>query len=181
MRYLPTLCLVGLLILVGCTGAFNGLSEQEEPVTLIVNNSDNVSHTFEVWVVEGELNDEEVIIKKRDDEDDRASPGPGLSSYKFTEQYGYVTSIEMPPNRSRLHGQYTLRPGERNRSSIEDFAKGSTVVVVIYEGNRVVSLVAANCNGDLLFLDVTMRYYGSDSGYNCNGSLFWSSYQNTHP
>jgi hypothetical protein len=165
---LPLICLAALLVFAGCT---TGLFGQEGQVPVTVNNSANATHTFEIWVTEGVLNNKEVTVKKKDGAVDRASPGEGLSTYKLDNDYGYVTSIELPPKRSQLHGRYILEPGEKNRSSIERFKTGSTAVVVIYDGNRVVSLVAAHCDGDLAFLEVTMYYYGSGSAYNCREGL----------
>ncbi|MFC6993814.1 hypothetical protein ACFQH3_20105 [Haladaptatus sp. GCM10025707] len=169
MRLLSLLCLGVLVVLAGCS---LGPTGQEGPVTVVVNNSANTSHTFEVWVVEGELINKEVRIRKKDGTVDRASPGPGLSTYKLDDDYGFVTSIELPSNRSRLHNRYTLDPGNLNRSSIEKFETGSTVVVVIYDGDRVRELVAAHCDGDLVFVEVIMFEYGSGSAYNCEGGLF---------
>jgi hypothetical protein len=153
----------------GC--AAGPFKADDRQVTLVVNNSANTTHTFEVWVVEGELNNNEVVIQKKTGEVDQASPGPGLSTYKLDDDYGYVTSIEVPQNHSRLHDRSTLQSGDENRSSIENFEARSTVVVIIYDGDRVVSLVAAHCDGDLIFLDVTMFHYGSGSAYNCQGGF----------
>lgn len=167
MRPFLPLCLGLLLVLAGCTiGPF---AAEEGTVTVSINNSANVTHTFDIWVAEGVLNDNEVKIRKKNDEDDKASPGPGLSTYKLNGDYGHVTSIELPPNRSDLYRKYTLAPNENKQITIEEFETGSTVIVVIKKGDRVVSLVAANCDGNLVFLDVTMFGYGSGSAYNCEG------------
>jgi hypothetical protein len=171
MRFLLILCLGVLLVLAGCIGPFDGPTEQDRPVMIVVNNSANATHTFEVWVAEGKLDNKEITIRKRDDEDDYASPGGGLSGYRFREHYGYVTSIELPPNRSRLHGRYSLEPGEKNRSLVENFTVGSTIVVVVSENDRVFSLVAARCGGGTLVgLEVTSRpdpIGGVRSAYEC--------------
>lgn len=173
MRPLSIFGLSILIILAGCTaGPFGGTPGQEGQVPVIVNNSANTTHTFGVWVAEGELNDREIEIRKKGGEVDRASPGEGLSTYKLDDDYGYVTSIELPPNRTQLQEQYTLDPGENNQIYIKNFKTDSTIVVVIYEGDRVVSLVAAHCGGDLAFLEVTMFYYGSGSSYNCVEGFF---------
>ncbi|WP_255151214.1 hypothetical protein [Halorarius halobius] len=162
------LCLGVLIVLSGCSPLTSDRpAGQEGPVTLSVNNSANVTHTFEVWVVDSELNNREVIIRKRGGEIDRASPGPGLSNYQLDGDYGFVTAIELPQYQSRFYRNYTLSPDEENQSSIDEFKDDSTVIVIIYRDNRVVALVTAHCDDDLVFVDVTMRPYGADTGYNC--------------
>lgn len=170
MRFLPSVCLGILLILAGCTaGPLAGSSGQDGPVGLNVTNAANTTYTFEVFVVEGSQN--EITIQKRNDADDSASPGAGLSTYKLDGDYGNVTSVKFP-GRNRLHGRYVLRPGETKRSNISNLPENFMVVVVIHHNNRVVSLVSSTCDGDLVYLGVTMRYYGSDSVYDCNEGIF---------
>ncbi len=140
------LCFAGLLILTGClTSPFGMPSEQERPVTVIVNNSANVTQTFTVWVVEGEIQPDGVTIYKKNGEVDNASPGEGLSSYYLGDDYGYATAVEPPANRSRLHGRYTLPPSEQRRTTVNNFTIGSTIVVSLSENGRVIELTAANC------------------------------------
>lgn len=172
MRPLPALCFGALLALAGCaTGPFGAPFVQERSVTVVANNSANATQTFEVWVVEGELRDEGITLHKRNGEVDSASPGQGLSSYRLDGDYGYVTSVEMPPDRSRLHGRYRLEPGETNRSTVGNFTTGSTLVVALSENGRVVELIAANCAGQALgALEVTSRSDppgGASASYGC--------------
>lgn len=97
-------CLGGLLVGAGCIGELVGESGEARPSPVIMNNTANVTQTFTVWTVEGILNNKEVKINKKRDPVDRASPGTGLSNYRLDGDYGYVTSIEVPPNRSQFHG-----------------------------------------------------------------------------
>ena len=147
MRCFQQLCLIMFLILAGCTaGPLGNPPQQEKPVPVVINNSANVTQTFEIWVVEGELNNNEVKIIKKNGKNDSASPGGGLTIYRLDGGYGYVTSIEVPSNRSRLHDQFMLAPNNENESIIENSTIGSTVMVVHSENGRVVSLVAAKCS-----------------------------------
>lgn len=157
VTYLPVLCLGILLILTGCISpSFGGPADQDNLVTVVGNNSANVTQTFTVWVVNGEVKLDGILIRKMNGEVDNASPGEGVVNYKLDGDYGYVTSVEPPPNRSRLQSQYTLAPSEMNRSTIENFTTGSTIVVSVSEGGRVVSLVTANCDEQALVgLEVT--------------------------
>lgn len=145
-RPLSVLILGLLLLVAGCTAMpFGGPSEQERPVRVVLNNSANQTQTFTVWVVTGEVEPDGITIYQKNGEVDNASPGEGLSSYYLGGDV-YVTSVEPPPNRSRLHGQYVVSPGEVKRSPVENFTIGSTIVVSLAENGRVIELIAANCD-----------------------------------
>ncbi|MFC6993813.1 hypothetical protein ACFQH3_20100 [Haladaptatus sp. GCM10025707] len=80
--------------------------------------------------------------------------------------------VELPDS-ARLHGRYTLAPGEENRSSVKELPADFAVVVVISRDEaEIISYVTAHCDGDLVFLDVTLFEYGPGSAYNCEGGLF---------
>jgi len=171
VRFLLPLCLI-LFISAGCTvGPFGEPPEQEQPVMTVLNNSANETQTFTVWVVEGEVQPEGIVIYKKNGEVDNASPGQGLSTYYLGDNYGYVTSVEPPPNRSRLVGQYTLAPGETSRKNVENFTIGSTIVVSLSENGRVIELTAANCADQRLTgLEVASRPHppgGASAAYGC--------------
>lgn len=166
-RLLPLLCLGLLFVLAGCAaGPFGG---QEGSVTVTVNNSANVTqtHTFEVWVIEYPGN---VTVRRSTGYDYTDDINPGLSTREPGDDHT-VTAIEFPDS-ARVHGRYTLEPGEINRSEIHEFSSDFAVYVVIYQNEHVVSRVSAHCDGDLVFLEVTMFHYGSGSAYNCEGGLF---------
>lgn len=166
MRRFPLLCLGILLVLAGCTaGPIGG---QEGSVAVTVNNSANVTYTFEVSVVELPAN---VTLRRSDGINSTGPIGPGLTTTEPPDNEFY-TAVELPDSAKR-NGQYSLEPGEENHSSIEEFPRNFAVVVVIYQDeNEIVSWVSATCDGNLVFLEVTMFHYGSGSAYNCEGSLF---------
>ena len=139
---------IGLLLLAaGCTAMpFGGPSEQERPVRVVLNNSADQTQTFTVWVVTGEVQPDGITIYRKNREVDTASPGQGLSSYYLGGDYDCVTSVDPPPNRSGLHGQYVVSPGEAKRSTVENYTIGSTIVVSLAERDRVIELTAANCD-----------------------------------
>ena len=166
IRIFSMLCLVILLILAGCSGGIFGESpDQKGPVGLNVTNAANDTHTFEVSIVELPAN---VTTQLPDNRIGNYEISPGLSTYDPGVNQ-YYTSVE-PPDSARLHGRHTLEPGETNISNIstsnlpEDFA----VVVVVHQDNGIASWVTATCSGDLTYFGVTMRYYGSDSVYDCS-------------
>lgn len=163
-----------LLILMGCISTpFGGPSVQERPVPVIMNNSANVTQTFTVWVVEGEitLHSGGVKIYKRNGEVDNASPGEGLSTYYLGDDYGYVTAVELPANRSRLHSQYTVRPSEQRRITINNSTIGSTIVVSLSENGRIIHLTAVHCSeqaiGGLEVHSYPTPPGGAWAGYEC--------------
>ena len=49
-----------------------------------------------------------------------------------------------------------------------NFRQDNSAMVVISNDSNVVSWVSSQCDGDLVYLGVTMRYYGSDAVYDCN-------------
>lgn len=167
-RLLFLVALVGLLALGGCvTAPFGATPAQEGPVTVVLGNSADRTYAFQVSVARGELNDGEVTIRKADGTVDSTSPGAGLTTYDFTPAFGRVTSIDMPRGRSRLAGRHVLEPGETNRRSIEEFEARDTILIVVRTDIRVVAMVTMSCRGDLVYVDVTMRAYGTETAFNC--------------
>lgn len=152
VRSLPILCLVVLLAIAGCTtGPFGNPAEQEGPVTLIVNNSANETHTFEIRVVELPAS---LTVHYRDGTVMKPEIGQGLSNHDTGPRT--VTKIDMPES-ARLQGRYTLKPGEENKSSIENFSPNSALVVVVSnKDGEIFSWVSANCDEqNLVGLEVT--------------------------
>jgi len=155
MRALSVLCLGIFLLIAGCV-AFpsNGPSQQERPVTVVLNNSANSTHSFEVWVVELPAN----VSTRRDDGLTATWPiGEGLATTNPGDGHVY-TSVEVPDS-ARLHGQFMLSPGESNQSAIEDLPRDFAVVVVVNRAeNESIEWVSANCAEQALVgLEVTAR------------------------
>lgn len=167
MRPLPILCLGVLLILAGCTaGPFGG---QEGTVTVAINNSANVTQTFEVLVVEAPA---EVKVQREDGVSGNYTIGQGLRSHS-SGPYAW-TSVE-PPDSSRFHGQFTVEPGQKKWSSIKNFSQNSAVVVILYQGeNKSGWWASAYCSdGALVGLEVHSRpskYGDAWVGYECSMS-----------
>lgn len=168
MSHAQILCLVLLVVSGGCVaGPLGGSTGQEGPVTVVMNNSANQTHSFEVWVVEYPAN---VTVRRETGGDYVDDIGPGLSTREPGEHHD-MTAIEFPSS-ARLRGRYELRSGDENRSQITDFSDDFAVVIVIYQGDYVASYISAHCGGDLVFVDVTMFEYGSGSAYNCEEGAF---------
>ena len=143
------LCLAGLLVTAGCVaGPFGG---QDRPVKIVLNNSANTIQTFEVSVVELPAT---VRTKFGDNRTADNSIGEGVGQIRPPENSTY-RAVKLPDS-ARLHGRYTLEPGEQNQSSITDLPRDFAVIVVVYQDeNEITSWVSANCGSeDLLALEV---------------------------
>jgi hypothetical protein len=162
-RALAVCCLVALVVLAGCSaGTFTEPSGQQGPVGLNVTNAANATHTFEVSVVELPAN---VTVKLPDGRVGDYETGPGLSTHDPGVN-GYYTSVE-PPDSARLYKRYRLGTGETRISNISAYPKDFAILVTVHNNSGVVSWVTVTCSGDLTYFGVTMRYYGTDSVYDC--------------
>lgn len=163
-----TLVWLGVVIVVvgltyGLVGTFGGWFWQTGPAEITISNSANQTYTFEVSVVEYPSN---ATTLRDDGLTGDYQIGPGLRSHSPGENYVW-TEVELPES-ARLHGRYSLQPGEVSNTSIEEFSPDFAVVVVIYQAeNEIDSWVSAHCSGNLAFLEVTMYEYGPSSAYNC--------------
>lgn len=168
---LPVVCLGVLLFFMGCLASpFAGPSEQERPVKLVLNNSANVTQTFEVFVVEAGAT---VKTELDDGRTGNVTIGQGLMTVGTSGEY-YVT-VE-PPESARLHGRYTLVSGEVNRSSIQHFAKDAAIVVVLHQNGKIGWWASVYCSDGALvgFKAVTRpSKTGGDAwaGYRCHNTL----------
>lgn len=166
MRLFSLLCLAGVLVLAGCTvGPFGGPSDQAQPVELVMNNSANETQTFEIWIVEAGKN---VTVRLNDSRTANSTIGQGLRTSSSGDYY--YTSIE-PPDSARLHGRFTVKPGEKNRSSIENFSQNSAVVVVLHQNDKIGWWASAYCSdGALVGLEVRSRpsqFGDAGAAYGC--------------
>jgi hypothetical protein len=169
MRVFPILCLGILLLIAGCTaGPFGGPSAQEEPASIVVNNSADVTQTFEVWVVELPAN---VTYRRSDGLTGSWDIGEGVGSVEPGDNRTY-TWVTLPES-ARLHGRSVLDPGEENWSSIEEFSRDFAVVMVVYQSeNEIIEWASANCaDQNLLYLKVRSRHIKANAdvvvSFNC--------------
>lgn len=166
MRPLPLLCLAALLVLTGCTaGPLGGPSEQDRPVELVLNNSANATQTFEVWVVEAGAT---ATVRREDNLTGNYTIDQGLRTHS-SGPYAWTT-VELPDS-ARLHGRFTVEPGEEKRGSIEEFSHDSAVVVVLYQDDKIGWWASAYCSdGALVGLEVhtrLSRFGDAGAGYGC--------------
>lgn len=167
-RSLLAIAAIGVLVLCsGCLG-FGTSPGQTGPVDLHIVNDGNTTHEFSIWVADGELGRNSTAIYRADRPVSYASPGQGLSTYTFTNASGAVTAVEVPANRSRSLGTHRLAPGERYETNVTDFETGDTLVVVDRRGDRIVSLITANCDETgLNFVSVIAGPVRTSAAYSC--------------
>lgn len=95
----------------------------------------------------------------------------GLITNDPGDNYTY-TAVELPDS-ARLHGQYTLEPGEEKRTSIKELPPDFVVVVVVYQDeNEIISWVSAGCD-DLALVALGVSSYpdppgGVKAAYTCS-------------
>lgn len=171
MRLFPVVCLTVLLVTAGCMASpFDDSTDQERPVTLVLNNSANVTQTFEVSVVDA---DASVTVRLNDSRTVNDTIGQGLVTTSSGDDYFY-TEIELPES-ARLHGRYTLEPGEVKRTSIEDFPQDAAVVVVLHRADKIGWWATAYCSdGALVVFSATSRpskFGDAWAGYRCHNSF----------
>ncbi len=141
------------------------------PVRFVLNNSANVTQTFEVFVVEAGAT---VKTELDDGRTGNWTIGQGLSTVSTSGEY-YVT-VE-PPESARLHGRYTLEPDEMIRSSINEFTKNTAVIIVLYQNGKIGWWASVYCSdGALVDFKAVSRpsKAGGDgwASYGCHNTLF---------
>ena len=155
-----------VVVLAGCLVTptpVDGPATQDQPVTVILNNSVNTTHTVEVWVVDAEST---VAVRADDGKTGNYSVDAGLASTSAGDAHTY-TSIAFDES-ARRHGRYSLAPGEEARTTIEAFSPANAVVIVPYKRDGTFEgFVSSSCDDELTYVAVTLRSYGTDSAYIC--------------
>lgn len=162
----PTIAvgLIALVLIAGCTMYSDSPTKQERPVRLQLNNSIDATPTFEVSVVERPA---DITVRFHDGRVGTGSITEGITVADSGENQTYKT-VELPES-ARLHGRYTLEPGESEQTAIDDLPVNFAVVIVVYQDeNQIVSYVTANCDDlDLAALRVTRTSYGVSVTHSC--------------
>jgi len=164
MRSTVAFGLVALVVLAGCTLPIDQPTKQERPVRLQLNNTINATPTFEVSVVERPAN---ITVRYHDERIGESSITEGVLVAESGENQTYK-AVELPES-ARLHGRYTLEPGESTETAIDHLPVNFAVVVAVYQDeNKIVSYVTANCDDlDLTALRVTRTPDGVSTAHSC--------------
>lgn len=118
-----------------------------------------------------------VTVHRSDGRVYEAPIGPGSGTH---DPGPHTFTKIVPPESAVLHGRYTLAPGERHQSQIqpaeapggtdEKFPSQFAIIIIVYEDPETIPGWKSNTDcdeTDLLAVKVTMRYYGTDSGFIC--------------
>lgn len=147
------------------TGVFGPPEPQDRPIYVNFSNTDNTSHTFELWIAEGtELSG--IRVRRATGGDYNGSEGhAGISTHDPGPHT--AMSLEFPAD-VQLYGRYTLPPnGSVDWTMAEPY--GQTVfVVVVYGHDRVTTWVSVSCDTSVLYhFGVVSTDYGGYGGYFC--------------
>lgn len=157
MNSLQILSIVGFIILAGCSAVpFGEQPNQEEPVPVVLENNATLTETFEVSVAKL---GENITVHFKEKETTNYTIGEGGFTLKAT-----ITRIELPDS-ARIHGQYTLEPGERKQTSIENFPRDAAVVIAINDEDEGTyrALQYASCSdSSLLGVKASTQSEGED-------------------
>ncbi|WP_049942862.1 hypothetical protein [Haloarcula amylolytica] len=159
---------LGLLTLALLAGCLGGSVGQEGPVSLSLASDDNVTHEFEVSVVDGEVGPNAVAFHRDNQSVVYTGYGQGLTTVNYNTTIHHVRRIELPANRTRTVGTHRVPAGETKRINVTDFETGDTLVVFDRREGRVVALVAANCDeSGLDFVSIIAGSARTSAAYGC--------------
>jgi len=155
-----------LLVLAGCTLPIDQPTKQEHPVRLQFNNTINETTTFEVSVVQRPAN---ITVYLND-----GRVGEGLitegSTVAYSGENQTYKRIELPDS-AYFHGRFTVKPGESNRTEINEqhLPVNFALVITVYETeNQIQAYTTMNCDDlDLNGYRVTRTSYGVSVTHSC--------------
>ncbi|WP_143085803.1 hypothetical protein [Halogranum rubrum] len=149
-----TLGLVLTVCLTGCSAvSFGDSASQKEAPVKIVNNA-TLTETFEVAVVEVGEN----MTIYRGSRSQNIPVSSGSTTFKSP-----LSRVDLPDS-ARVHGQYTLEPGERKELSVPNVRPDEAIVILIYdeEEERYRAIKSLSCDGPVLGYKVTTEAEGED-------------------
>ena len=139
---------VGLVLLVGIAGC-SGIPvfdppPQDEPAPVKLVNNASVTERFEVAVVRL---GEGVSVTREDGDTFNKTVGEGSSTLITSSENKFV-SITFPDS-ARVHGQYTLEPGESKLLHIGNVAPDQAIVILVYDKPEETyrAVKSLNCGG----------------------------------
>lgn len=144
MNRWATLGFVLVVGLAGCSATpFGQPPIQKEPVPLVIKNNATQSQTFEVSIIEV---GKKITIYAEGNVTDNITVSEG--SYTLKSPSNPMLRLDLPES-ARVHGGYTLSPGEKKKTYIKNFSRDSAIVITIYdeEENTYRAIKSLNCGG----------------------------------
>lgn len=160
MRQLIILSLAVLLTLAGCSATpFVDPTPQQKPAPVKLVNNETITETFEVAVVPVGAN---LTVTRRYGQTFNQTIGQG-SSTTITTTDNKDVKVEFPDS-ARLHGRYTLVPGEQKLLSVEGVAPDEAIVILVYDEPEQAyrAIKSLSCSGPIHGYRVQTRAGGHD-------------------
>lgn len=140
------LVLILSLVLVPLTGCSSVLSDapdtQEEPITLMANNSANATHTAEVFLVDESTT---IYAVRNDGLNDTREIPVGSLTQDAGDGYYY---IDVDPRPARLVDNLTVPPNQTIEQTVRDRPVDTSFLIVAYdEDGRIQRYFIEDCSG----------------------------------
>ena len=146
--------------LVGCSaGPLGEPTPQEKPAPVKLVNNATITETFEVAVVDVGSN---LTVTRGGDESVNYTVDQGSTTIQNPEVNQFTAATF--PDSARIHGRYTLEPGESQLLSIENVAPDEAVVVLVYDEPEGTyrAIKSLSCGGAILGYKVSPESGGPD-------------------
>jgi hypothetical protein len=133
---------------------------------MLVNNA-SLNETFEVAVVDVGT---DITGYREAGGKFNKTVGQGSSTLKTTSD-NKIVNVELPES-ARIHGRYTLEPGERRQLSVAHVGPNKAIVILIYDEPEQTyrAIKSLSCEWNILGYKVTTEAEGEDntvSGHQC--------------
>lgn len=153
--------LLVVLVTSGCIAIpFGEPPKQDHPVKFVAENSANMTHTFEVYLVETPANLTVGISDGREYMDDI---DPGVTNIDPGDNRTF-SKVEVPDT-ARFHGRYTLEPGESKQTSIKNLPRHFALVITVHRGDNeheIIGYVTATDCDELALAKLRVTSYSRD-------------------
>lgn len=160
MRFQIVLALTVLVTLAGCSAIpFGEPTAQQEPAPIMLVNNASLTETFEVAVVDVGSH---ILATRSNNQTANYTVSQGSSTIVNPDTYPF-TRIELPDS-ARIHGRYTLEPGDRKQLSIENVAPNQAIVVLVYDepDGTYRAIKTLSCGGAILGYKVSPESGGPE-------------------
>lgn len=170
-RPVPTLCLVALLVLAGCslpgTRSPTPTPAPTPDITVTLANEANQSYTLAYWTVAGPVDSVRVRTA-----DGGVQTVDNLTARAGARLFDTANATEVVwPDTAQQRGSFQLTPGSSVSGPVEDPAPQTTVLFLARTDDRVVAWGTADCGDDasLTSVDFVMDDPGPGLSIGCGG------------